>query len=87
MTKNLKPIQSIYLELVHEYFKSNQKCDLGLSRTFDDELIIEFLHYHDHYKTNNKLIQIFESKPESHKRLKNLVIEVMRGQRKIKKGA
>ena len=58
MTKKLKPIQSIYLELVHEYFKSNQKCDLGLSRTFDDELIIEFLHYHDHYKTNNKLIQI-----------------------------
>lgn len=87
MTKNLKPIQSIYLELVHEYFKSNQKCDLGLSRTFDGELIIEFLHHHDHYKTNNKLIQTFESKPESHERLKNLVIEVMRGQRKIKKGA
>ena len=26
MTKKLKPIQSVYLELVHEYFKSNQKC-------------------------------------------------------------
>lgn len=87
MNGKLKPIQNIYLELVHEYFKSNQKCDLGLARTFDGELIIEFLHYHDHYKTNNKLIQIFESKQESHERLKNLVIEVMRGQRKIKKGA
>ncbi len=49
-------------------------------------LLLIFLHYHDSYKTNNKLLQILEVYPESHERMKNYIISVMRGQILVKKG-
>ena len=50
-------------------------------------LSINFLHYPTVTKQNNKLVQIHEINPDSHERIKNLIIEVLRGHRKIKKGA
>ncbi len=37
-------------------------------------------------KTNNKLLQILEVYPESHERMKNYIISVMRGRILVKKG-
>ncbi|BGE83041.1 hypothetical protein [Staphylococcus petrasii] len=78
---------NIHQSLVAEFVLSSECCHLEIERDSKGQLIISFLHYHDSYKTNNKLIQIFEIYPESHERLKNLIIEVLRGKRKIKKGA
>lgn len=77
----------LFQTLFNEYQKSDQRCLLEIERGQDNQLIINFLHYHDSYKTNNKLIQIFENKPETHERIMNTIIEVLRGYRKIKKGA
>ena len=52
-----------------------------------NQIIINFLHYHDRYMTNNKLLKIYEKNPESHERMKNYIIAVMRGQILVKKGA
>lgn len=78
---------NIYQQLTEEFALSTQRCLLEIERNHRGYLIINFLHYHDSYKTNNKLIQIFEIYPETHERIKNLIIEVLRGHRKIKKGA
>ncbi|KGJ25354.1 hypothetical protein [Staphylococcus haemolyticus] len=80
-------IINIYQCLLKEFIKSKEICLLELERNKQNELIINFLHYDDSYKTNNKLIQIFEVYPESFERLKNYIVEVLRSNRKIKKGA
>ncbi|CDR26469.1 hypothetical protein [Staphylococcus schweitzeri] len=88
MTNNSKQdMYELYQELFEELKKSNQTCILEIERTPRKEIIINFLHYHDRYKTNNKLLQIFEIYPESHERMKNYIIAVMRGQILVKKGA
>lgn len=77
----------IYQNLFNEFQNTNQCCLLEIEKTPRNELIINFLHYHNRYKTNNKLLQIFEVKPESHERMQNYIIAVMRGQILVKKGA
>jgi hypothetical protein len=77
----------IYQNLFNEFKNTDQCCLLEIEKTPKNVLIINFLHYHDRYKTNNKLLQIFEIYPESHERMKNYIIAVMRGQILIKKGA
>ncbi|WP_368868370.1 hypothetical protein [Staphylococcus epidermidis] len=77
----------LYEVLFNEFKKTNQTCLLEIEKTPRSEIIINFLHYHNRYKTNNKLLQIFEIYPESHERLKNHIISVMRGQVLISKGA
>ncbi len=80
-------ILNIFKTLFDEYTLSNQRALLEIERNHHGYLSINFLHYHDSYKTNNKLVQIHEINPDSHERIKNLIIEVLRGHRKIKKGA
>lgn len=77
----------LYQILFEEFKKTNQICLLEIEKTPRNKLIINFLHYHDRYKTNNKLLQIFEIYPDSHERMKNYIISVMRGQILVKKGA
>lgn len=80
-------ILNIFKTLFDEYTLSNQRALLEIERNHHGYLSINFLHYHDSYKTNNKLVQIHEINSDSHERIKNLIIEVLRGHRKIKKGA
>ncbi len=79
-------ILNIFKTLFDEYALSNQRALLNMNVIITN-ISINFLHYHDSYKTNNKLVQIHEINPDSHERIKNLIIEVLRGNRKIKKGA
>ncbi|MCE4992086.1 hypothetical protein BSZ10_11395 [Staphylococcus aureus] len=86
MMNSKMSLQLIYKELIDEFLVSSERCLLEIERNNNDQLIINFLHYSDKYKTNNKLIQILEIYPDSHVRLKNLVIEVLRGRKIIQKG-
>ncbi|HHC9823834.1 TPA: hypothetical protein ACN2IC_000496 [Staphylococcus aureus] len=76
----------LYQQLFDEFKKTNENCLLEIEQTPTSQIIINFLHYHDSYKTNNKLLQILEVYPESHERMKNHIISVMRGQILVKKG-
>ncbi len=76
----------LYQQLFDEFKKTNENCLLEIEQTPTSQIIINFLHYHDSYKTNNKLLQILEVYPESHERMKNCIISVMRGQILVKKG-
>lgn len=76
----------LYQQLFDEFKKTNENCLLEIEQTSTSQIIINFLHYHDSYKTNNKLLQILEVYPESHERMKNYIILVMRGQILVKKG-
>ncbi|WP_047528850.1 hypothetical protein [Staphylococcus schweitzeri] len=76
----------LYQQLFDEFKKTNENCLLEIEQTPTSQIIINFLHYHDSYKTNNKLLQILEVYPESHERMKNYNISVMRGQILVKKG-
>lgn len=77
----------LYYALFSEFKETSQTCLLEIEKTSRNEIIINFLHYHNRYMTNNKLLQIFEIYPESHERLKNHIISVMRGQVLISKAA
>lgn len=68
-------ILNIFKTLFDEYTLSNQRALLEIERNHHGYLSINFLHYHDSYKTNNKLVQIHEINPDSHERIKNLIIE------------
>ncbi len=76
----------LYQQLFDEFKKTNENCLLEIEQTSTSQIIINFLHYHDSYKTNNKLLQILEVYLESHERMKNYIISVMRGQILVKKG-
>lgn len=76
----------LYQQLFDEFKKTNENCLLEIEQTPTSQIIINFLHYHDSYKTNNKLLQILEVYPESHERMKHYIISVMRGQILVKKG-
>ncbi|HDT6305216.1 hypothetical protein NW943_03620 [Staphylococcus aureus] len=76
----------LYQQLFDEFKKTNENCLLEIEQTSTSQIIINFLHYHDSYKTNNKLLQILEVYPESHERMKNYITSVMRGQILVKKG-
>ncbi len=76
----------LYQQLFDEFKKTNENCLLEIEQTSTSQIIINFLHYHDSYKTNNKLLQILEVYPKSHERMKNYIISVMRGQILVKKG-
>lgn len=76
----------LYQQLFDEFKKTNENCLLEIEQTSTSQIIINFLHYHDSYKTNNKLLQILEVYPESNERMKNYIISVMRGQILVKKG-
>ncbi len=76
----------LYQQLFDEFKKTNENCLLEIEQTSTSQIIINFLHYHDSYKTNNKLLQILEVYPESHEQMKNYIISVMRGQILVKKG-
>ncbi|HBC4316352.1 TPA: hypothetical protein KEO75_000483 [Staphylococcus aureus] len=76
----------LYQQLFDEFKKTNENCLLEIEQTSTSQIIINFLHYHDSYKTNNKLLQILEVYPGSHERMKNYIISVMRGQILVKKG-
>ena len=76
----------LYQQLFDEFKKTNENCLLEIEQTPTSQIIINFLHYHDSYKTNNKLLQILEVYPESNERMKNYIISVMRGQILVKKG-
>lgn len=76
----------LYQQLFDEFKKTNENCLLEIEQTSTSQIIINFLHYHDSYKTNNKLLQILEVYPESQERMKNYIISVMRGQILVKKG-
>lgn len=76
----------LYQQLFDEFKKTNENCLLEIEQTSTSQIIINFLHYHDSYKTNNKLLQILEVYPESHERMKIYIISVMRGQILVKKG-
>lgn len=76
----------LYQQLFDEFKKTNENCLLEIEQTSTSQIIINFLHYHDSYKTNNKLLQILEVYPESHERMKSYIISVMRGQILVKKG-
>ncbi|HDC6168428.1 TPA: hypothetical protein O8429_001266 [Staphylococcus aureus] len=76
----------LYQQLFDEFKKTNENCLLEIEQTSTSQIIINFLHYHDSYITNNKLLQISEVYPESHERMKNYIISVMRGQILVKKG-
>ncbi|HDY4780096.1 TPA: hypothetical protein RQU14_000324 [Staphylococcus aureus] len=76
----------LYQQLFDEFKKTNENCLLEIEQTSTSQIIINFLHYHDSYKTNNKLLQILEVYPVSHERMKNYIISVMRGQILVKKG-
>ncbi|HHC9566757.1 TPA: hypothetical protein ACN2N1_001595 [Staphylococcus aureus] len=76
----------LYQQLFDEFKKTNENCLLEIEQTPTSQIIINFLHYHDSYKTNNKLLQILEVYPESHEWMKNYIISVMRGQILVKKG-
>ncbi|KAA9389618.1 hypothetical protein H6K86_06860 [Staphylococcus epidermidis] len=88
MTNNSKQkMYNLYQELFEEFKKTNQNCILEIEYASQNQIIINFLHYHDRYMTNNKLLKIYEKNPESHERMKNYIIAVMRGQILVKKGA
>ncbi|HCY8224314.1 TPA: hypothetical protein ACONPE_001706 [Staphylococcus aureus] len=76
----------LYQQLFDEFKKTNENCLLEIEQTSTSQIIINFLHYHDSYITNNKLLQISEVYPESHERMKNYIISVMHGQILVKKG-
>lgn len=76
----------LFQQLFDEFKKTNENCLLEIEQTPTSQIIINFLHYHDSYKTNNKLLQILEVYPESHERMKKYIISVMRGQILVKKG-
>ncbi len=56
-------ILSILRRYSNEYTLSNQRALLEIERNHHGYLSINFLHYHDSYKTNNKLVQIHEINP------------------------
>ncbi len=63
-------ILNIFKTLFDEYTLSNQRALLKLNVIITDTYRLISLHYHDSYKTNNKLVQIHEINPDSHERIK-----------------
>ena len=75
----------IYQNLFNEFQNTNQCCLLEIEKTPRNELIINF------YIIIIDIKQIisyyrFLKKPESHERMQNYIIAVMRGQILVKKG-
>lgn len=85
MTSNQKKLYSVFARLFEEFKISNQKCWLEINRN-DLGVSIHFVHWHDSYDSNNKWLAIYENNTESFERLKNHMVEVMRGKALIKKG-
>ena len=85
MTSNQKKLYNVFARLFEEFKVSNQCCWLEINRNKKGESI-NFVHFHNSYESNNKFIVIYENNPESFERLKNHMVEVMRGKALIKKG-
>lgn len=85
MTSNQKKLYSIHARLFEEFKISQEDCWLEIVRR-NGKVSINLVHFHDSYESNNKWLVIYEHNPTSFERLKNHMIEVMRGQTLIKKG-
>jgi len=85
VSSNKKKLYSVFARLFEEFKVSDQRCWLEIDRN-KNGIAINFTHWHDSYDSNNKWIAIYENHPESFERLKNHMVEVMRGKALIKKG-
>lgn len=85
MTSNQKKLYSIYARLFEEFKSSDQKCWLEIVKS-ETQLSINFVHFHKSYESSNKWLAIYEHNPESFERLKNHIVEVLRGKTLIEKG-